>query len=155
MTDIAAKASLADRISEIEEAYEFMLAYAAQGHPRGIEGDHIRDYLKRASAALDGIGDAATAAVAARGADADIFRPVVATLGEDAKAQAGLRLALGQRAISSQLIDNLNASIHLRALLTDLFLIDEAVASMANVSSTRPCLDRWMNWRQGGGFERS
>ena len=132
MTDTAAKASLADRISEIEEAYEFMLAYAAQGHPRGIEGDHIRDYLKRASAALDGIGDAATAAVAARGADADIFRPVVATLGEDAcKAQAGLRLALGQRAISSQLIDNLNASIHLRALLTDLFLIDEAVASMA------------------------
>jgi len=130
MTDTAAKASLADRISEIEEAYEFMLAYAAQGHPRVIEGDHIRDYLKRASAALDGIGDAAAAA--ARGADADIFRPVVAMLGEDArKAQAGLRLALGQRAISSQLIDNLNASIHLRALLTDLFLIDEAVASIA------------------------
>ena len=132
MTDAAAKASLADRISEIEEAYEFMLAYAAQGHPRGIEGDHIRDYLRRASAALDGIGDAATAAAAARGADADVFCPVVAMLSEDArKAQAGLRLALGQRAISSQLIDNLNASIHLRALLTDLFLIDEAIASMA------------------------
>jgi hypothetical protein len=131
MTDTAVKASLADRISEIEEAYEFMLAYAAQGHPRGIEGDHIRDYLKRASA-VDEIGDAATAAAAARGADADVFRPVVAMLAEDArKAQAGLRLALGQRAISSQLIDNLNASIHLRALLTDLFLIDEAVASMA------------------------
>jgi hypothetical protein len=32
---------------------------------------------------------------------------------------------LAQPAISSQLIDNLNASIHLRALLTDLFLIDE------------------------------
>jgi hypothetical protein len=30
-----------------------------------------------------------------------------------------------QPSISSQLIDNLNASIHLRALLTDLFLIDE------------------------------
>jgi len=132
MTDTAANASLADRISEIEEAYEFMLAYAAQGHPRGIEGDHIRDYLKRASAALNGIGDAATAAATARGADADMFRPVVEMLGEDArKAQAGLRLALGQRAISSQLIDNLNASIHLRALLTDLFLIDEAVASIA------------------------
>jgi hypothetical protein len=28
-------------------------------------------------------------------------------------------------AISSQLIDNLNASIHPRALLTDLFLLDE------------------------------
>lgn len=32
---------------------------------------------------------------------------------------------LAQSAISSQLIDNLNASIHLRALLTDLFLLGE------------------------------
>jgi len=32
---------------------------------------------------------------------------------------------LAQRAISSQLVDNLNASIHLRALLADLFLVTE------------------------------
>ena len=38
---------------------------------------------------------------------------------------AALELVLAQPAISSQLIDNLNASIHLRALLTDLFLIGE------------------------------
>ena len=38
---------------------------------------------------------------------------------------AAVELVLAQPAISSQLIDNLNASIHLRALLTDLFLIDE------------------------------
>ena len=38
---------------------------------------------------------------------------------------ATLELALAQSIISSQLIDNLNASIHLRALLTDLFLVDE------------------------------
>ena len=38
---------------------------------------------------------------------------------------AALELVLAQPAISSQVIDNLNASIHLRALLTDLFLIDE------------------------------
>ena len=36
-------------------------------------------------------------------------------------------LVLAQPAISSQLIDNLNASIHLRALLTDLFLVGEIV----------------------------
>ena len=42
-------------------------------------------------------------------------------------AQAALQLVLAQPAISSQLIDNLNASIHLRALLTDLFLIDEVL----------------------------
>jgi hypothetical protein len=39
--------------------------------------------------------------------------------------QAALQLVLAQPAISSQMVDNLNASIHLRALLTDLFLIDE------------------------------
>jgi hypothetical protein len=33
--------------------------------------------------------------------------------------------------VSSQLVDNLNASIHVRALLTDLFLIDEAVKSLS------------------------
>jgi hypothetical protein len=38
---------------------------------------------------------------------------------------ATIQLVLAQPTISSQLIDNLNASIHLRALLTDLFLIDE------------------------------
>ena len=40
---------------------------------------------------------------------------------------SSIRLVLAHPAIGSQLIDNLNASIHLRALLTDLFLIDEAL----------------------------
>jgi hypothetical protein len=49
-------------------------------------------------------------------------------LDRDARdAQAAVRLVLAQPVISSQLVDNLNASIHLRALLTDLFLIDEAL----------------------------
>jgi hypothetical protein len=34
---------------------------------------------------------------------------------------------LAAPAIGSQLIDNLNASIHLRALLADLFLVTEAL----------------------------
>ena len=38
---------------------------------------------------------------------------------------AALQLVMAQPSISSQTIDNLNASIHVRALLTDLFLIDE------------------------------
>ena len=36
-------------------------------------------------------------------------------------------LVLARADISSQLIDNLNASIHLRALLTDLFVVDEVL----------------------------
>ena len=52
----------------------------------------------------------------------------MAVLERDARdAQAAVRLVLAQPAISSQLVDNLNASIHLRALLTDLFLIDEVL----------------------------
>ena len=35
-------------------------------------------------------------------------------------------MVLDSGAIGSLLIDNLNASIHLRALLTDLFLVDQA-----------------------------
>src|SRR5215813_1798491 len=124
-------ADLAHRIAEIEEAYEFMLGYAAQGHQRGREGDHIRDFLKRVDAALDGIGGAVAAAGLAKGVDSEKVRSFAAILDEDAKkARAGLQLALMQRAIGSQLVDNLNASIHLRALLTDLFLIDEAIGSM-------------------------
>ena len=38
--------------------------------------------------------------------------------------------------ISSQLIDNLNASIHLRALLTDLFLFDEILKAQRKPKPT-------------------
>ena len=106
----------------VEEVYEFMLAYAAQG--RRTEEDKssagIRAYLQRAEQAL---GVIAVANV--QGDAAQAFFDVVR---RDAnKAGAALRLVLAQPSISSQLIDNLNASIHLRALLTDLFLLDEAL----------------------------
>jgi hypothetical protein len=41
-----------------------------------------------------------------------------------------IELVLAQPVISSQLIDNLNASIHLRALLTDLFLISDILSAV-------------------------
>ena len=49
-------------------------------------------------------------------------------LRRDAEAsRAFVRLVVAQSAVSSQLIDNLNASIHLRALLTDVFVLGELV----------------------------
>ena len=42
-------------------------------------------------------------------------------------ALAVVRLVASRRGVSSQLIDNLNANIHLRALLTDLFLMDDLI----------------------------
>jgi hypothetical protein len=112
--------TLGEAIDAVEETYEFMLAYAAQGRRKEDEDatGGIRASLKRADAALAVIADSAPA-------EAGSFRDVVR---EDAgKASAAIRLVLVQPSISSQLIDNLNASIHLRALLTDLFLLDEAL----------------------------
>lgn len=114
-------------IEAVEETYEFMLAYAAQG--RRTEEDKssagIRSYLQRAEGAL-----AVIAAAHLPGDAAQKFLDVVR--GDAVKAGAALRLVLAQPNISSQLVDNLNASIHLRALLTDLFLLDEALKISAS-----------------------
>jgi len=57
---------------------------------------------------------------------ADKYRAFFDVLVRDAASSAAVvDLVLAQPGISSQLIDNLNASMHLRALLTDLFLVTE------------------------------
>ena len=127
MTTGTEGASLAEAIDVVEETYEYMLAYAAQGRGRDEDDDSIRDYLKRAEAAL-GVIAAATpqAAGSAAGDKADeAFLDIVRT--DAARARSAMRFVLARRTIGSQMIDNLNASIHLRALLTDLFLLDEAL----------------------------
>jgi hypothetical protein len=51
-----------------------------------------------------------------------------AIIAEDcAKATAALNFILKQNKIGSEMVDNLNASIHLRAVLTDLFLYSEVL----------------------------
>ena len=122
---------LRDRCGKIEECYEFMLAYAAQGlrtEPGG-SGSQIRTLLTNCDVALDGLGDVFTEIVRSEQLrPTDKYDAFIAMLNRDASdARAAVGLVLAQPSISSQLIDNLNASIHLRALLTDLFLIDEIV----------------------------
>ena len=119
--------SFAERVDAIEAAYEYMLAYAAQGRTDEPTGPgHIRDFMTKAATALDGIAPAARAACpAARTSAANGWIEVLA---DDArKSVAAFRLLLACPAITSQMVDNLNGSIHLRALLTDLFVIDEAL----------------------------
>jgi hypothetical protein len=114
------------RCNAVEECYEFMLAYAAQGLDTDAgsqSGTQVREYLRSAVTALTGIGETI---------DAGAFRTVVERDAHDSL--AAIELVLAQPAISSQLIDNLNASIHLRALLTDLFLLDE-ILKLQRVSS--------------------
>lgn len=121
---------LARRVDAIEAGYEFTLAYAAQGLTTDVgaaSGEQIREYLRRVDVALTGLADEYTALVAD-----EQLTPVAAytsfidVLARDASAtQSIVRLVLAQPGISSQLVDNLNASIHVRALLTDIFIIDE------------------------------
>jgi hypothetical protein len=128
--------NLKTRCDAIEEAYEFRLAYAAQGvvTEAGTQSaSELRTFLGRAESAIVNLADACRAEVQHSGLEpADKYDAYIEVLDRDAgSALAAVRLVLAQPSISSQLIDNLNASIHVRALLTDLFLIDEIFTAHA------------------------
>ncbi|HEX7080492.1 MAG TPA: hypothetical protein VF329_05720 [Gammaproteobacteria bacterium] len=126
------RAELDRHIEAIESGYEFLLAYAAQGRDtdRGAgAGRNVREFLEAMQAALEGLGAVVRECIARRGgATAESAGAFLEALDRDAAvARSAVRLVLAQPDIGSQLVDNLNASIHLRALLTDLFLIDEVL----------------------------
>src|SRR6476659_3696717 len=105
-----------------------MLAFAAQGVSSGNgsqSGGTIREVLQQAVNALSGLADAYLTAVKDCAPDSAekyvAFRDVLDRDVHDSIST--LELVLAQPTISSQLIDNLNASMHLRAVLTDLFLV--------------------------------
>jgi hypothetical protein len=123
-------ADIAERCNTIEESYEFMLAYAAQGLPTDSgsqSGGQIREYLRRGAHALRGLEESCARALQQERLEpAEHYQAFFKVLIRDAAdSLAAIELVLAQPSISSQLIDNLNASIHLRALLTDLFLLTE------------------------------
>ena len=123
-------ADISKRCDTIEECYEFMLAYAAQGLPSdeaSHSGGQIREYLGRVVRAMAGLAESCATAVKQEPLEAaQRYQAFFAVLDRDANdSLAAVELVLAQPTISSQLIDNLNASIHLRALLTDLFLLSE------------------------------
>jgi hypothetical protein len=125
MTDTS---ELARRIDVIERGYEYLLAYAAQGR-QDDAGTEARQRLQDMYAALDSLHALLVAAISASGAsaasDAEGFLDAVR---DDArKARGAIGLVLSRPAIGSLLVDNLNASIHLRALLTDVFLAEQAL----------------------------
>lgn len=134
MTAEQAKEELSNRADAIEGGYEMMLAYAAQGlasDQGAANSGQLRDHLKRFDTALTGLAQAYRDCAAALGVGpADALDGLLTTVERDAATtQAMLRLVLGQTGISSQMIDNINASIHVRALLTDVFVVDEIIRS--------------------------
>jgi hypothetical protein len=117
-----------ERFEAIEESYEFMLAYAAKGlisDPGSDSSRQVREFLSRAVDALDGLADSCATAMKGKRGRPPAFLDVLDRDAHDTV--AAMELVLAQPAISSQLIDNLNASMHLRALLTDVFLLGEVI----------------------------
>ena len=129
---MSARDDVKARIDAIEESYEFFLAYAAQGlttDQAAKSGYQIRSFLEKMEKALDGLPAAFRAATEGdESAPEGAWRDLIGVLEIDASAAlATVRLVSSRRGVSSQLIDNLNANIHLRALLTDLFVMDDLI----------------------------
>ena len=122
--------TLQQRVDAIEGGYEFLLAYAAQGlatDEGNANSEQLRTYLQRMDDGVAGLEAAFRAVLDGSGA-MEQFEPFLQVLARDAAAaRAALRIVSSRTGVSSQLVDNLNASIHVRAMLTDLFLLDEAV----------------------------
>lgn len=133
---------LKTRIEVVEKSYEFFLAYAAQG----VSGEQalkssgqVRDFLEQLQSSLPKLADLFSGLLAERGiTDQECYRAFIDVLRRDAGSSlAAVQLVLAQPVVSSQMIDNLNALIHLRALLTDVFLIDEILnQSLPGVDKT-------------------
>ena len=124
-------------IEKIEAAYEYMLAYAAQGRKdEPAAGDasntpSIRDFLENLLSGIENISQGFSESAQSLSSDASVkesFENFKAVLGSDAESAAAVvGMVLKVPSLSSQLIDNLNASAHLRGLLTDIFVLDEVL----------------------------
>ena len=123
---IAQATTIRNAFDIIEESYEFMLAYAAQGRRREADESggesQIRNYLRRFEAALADLDGALAKGFGKEGASfTDRFRADLAAV------RSVLALLLSKPSITSDMVDNTNGLIALRAFLTDVFFTDQAV----------------------------
>ncbi len=123
---------LAQRIDVIERGYEYLLAYAAQGR-QDDKGTELRETLARMHAALTDMQGAARKVFAGLPEPSGTAHFVEAVERDVQVARGALGLVLSREHIASLLIDNFNASVHVRALLTDLFLIEQALKAPQRV----------------------
>jgi len=113
-----------------DKFFELMRTWFDQHKYGNANSEQLRTYLGRMDEGIAGLEAAFREVIGAAGASAD-FDDFLKVLARDAAAaRAALRIVLTRKGISSQLVDNLNVSTHLRAVLTDLFLLDEAVKGL-------------------------
>ena len=125
--DDATAKRMRDAFDTIEEAYEFMLAYAAQGRRSeaadGAGPSQIRRYLQRFhEAAEDLLGEIDAlpddgGGIAFRERWSSDIRSV----------QAVIELLLSRSSITSEMVDNSNGLIVIRSFLTDMFFADQVM----------------------------
>ncbi|MGB0575385.1 MAG: hypothetical protein ACPGPC_04405 [Alphaproteobacteria bacterium] len=116
-------------IEQIEEAYEYMLAYAAQGRAdegAGPDGAHIRTFLVQFIDATDKI----LATSDDLNATPPVSKAFVDALKKDAETvKSVMSIMLGKDNVSSEMVDNANGLISVRSYLTALFFVDKAILS--------------------------
>ena len=124
---MSASGDIRENIEAIEEAYEFMLAYAAQGRAEegaGADGAQIRTFLIRFSAAVDSIAEALEKITQSNAEAIDFVKGLRI---ESATIASVLKIMLERENISSEVVDNANGLISVRAYLTSLFFMDKAI----------------------------
>jgi len=126
----SAAQELKARVDVVEETYEYCLAYAAKGVAMQMAASTdtpLRERLQSLATALPELPQCFLELVEESGGPSrEHYQAFIDVLRRDADtALAAVRLVLAQPGITSQMVDNLNGMIHLRALLTDVFLVDE------------------------------
>ena len=126
----SATEALQAHVDVVEETYEFCLAYAAKGvnSQMAVSNDRlVRERLEKLAATLEELPGAFLALAEEQGSqNGDRYQAFIDVMRRDSAAGgAAVQLVLAQPGITSQMVDNLNGMIHLRALLTDVFLLDE------------------------------
>ncbi len=127
MIDNAGAVRIRAAFDEIEEAYEFLLAYAAQG--RNVERadggglSRIRRFLQRFRAATEDLENLLDTLP-----DDEVGKDFRNRWLSDARAvQSVTDMLLAQTSITSEMIDNTNGLIVMRSFLTGIFFADQVM----------------------------
>ena len=118
--------SIRAHIERIEEAYEFMLAYAAQGRSdegAGPDGAHIRTFLNQFDTAAAAIVEELD--TLPQGGEAEAF--LDSFKADTAIVTSVLRTMLARDQVTSEVVDNANGLIAVRSYLTGLFFLDKVL----------------------------
>ena len=116
-----------EEIEKVEEAYEYMLAYAAQGRAdegEGAEGVEIRIFIKQFLSSIEVL---AGSLESLSKSSVELKTYIDSFKGESDIMASVLKIILANDNISSEVIDNANGLISVRSYLTSLFFIDKSI----------------------------